>query len=170
MRKHGFNWPPDSHQVIAVLLFSLLVSVITLFLGVLTARIDAGDPGIRHQHVAELTVSSQQPKFVCTICKVVPAGCGTHSEHGGRTSERGMRRSRQENMLSSRPTTTGGDVSQSQELTNRQLIPAGYTAPSSRPTTAGDNGGQSQEPSEQQVIPAGMSISSSDTASGSPRI
>ena len=107
-------------------------------------------------------VELSRPESVVSMNSLLVAG--THSEHGGRTSERGMRRSRQENMLSSRPTTTGGDVSQSQELTNRQLIPAGYTAPSSRPTTAGDNGGQSQEPSEQQVIPAGMSISSSDTS------
>ncbi|KAK9845560.1 hypothetical protein WJX84_004259 [Apatococcus fuscideae] len=98
MRKHGFQYPPDNHQVIAVLLFSVLVAgfflfsswqlhtlaarigvtasfgaatLFTLFLGVLTARIDAGDPGIRQQHTAELTVVNQQPKYICTICQVV---------------------------------------------------------------------------------------------------
>lgn len=93
-----------------------------------------------------------RPESVVSMNSLLVAG--TNSEQGDRISDRAMRRSRsrQEGVPNSRPTTSGGDVNQSQELTKSWDLPPVSMRRSrqdvrlgSRPTTSEGGVTQSQE-------------------------
>ena len=123
-------------------------------------------------------IQLSRPESVVSMNSLLVAG--TNSEQGGKVSDRGMRRSRsrQEGGTSSRGTTSGGDVNQSQELTKSWDLPPVAMRRSrqdrqdlrvtSRPTTSGEDISQSQElKSSWDVPPTAMQQRHQEAVPGS---